>query len=323
MSACCFGRADAVTLPGGDELQVSAIINGGASTIKTVDRQWLSSALESRFAECGHQLQLQLVEGDKMIPALKEAASNPDVETIVAGGGDGTISAAAGIIAGTDKALAVLPGGNMNLFARTLGIPLDLDAAITALGHGRRAQADIAYANDRPFIHEFSLGLHPEMIEERDKQKYGSRIGKILGGLRSLSGVLMKPPRIRVRLDDDKGQQRAILTPALAVSNNPFGEGHLPYADSVDSGELGIYILNSVSVGDIASVTARVPFGQWRDMPQMEFFTAREITLNRRRWFKAAVDGELVRMKTPIRIRIEQGGLNVIVPREEHAVRGQ
>lgn len=304
-------------------MRVAAVINAGASTIKTVDRAWLAAEIESRFADCGHDVSISFVEGSRMLPALEAAVEDEATDVLLAGGGDGTISAAAGLVAGTEKALAVLPGGNMNLFARTLAIPLDLEAAVAALGHGRRAKVDIAYANDRPFIHEFSLGMHPEMIEERDKQKYGSRLGKILGTLRSLSGVIMKPPQVEARLDNGDGKTRAIATAALAISNNPFGEGHLPYADRVDTGELGVYILTATTRSDLAAVTARVPFGQWRDMPNLEFFTASQVTLDLRRGMKAAVDGEVVRMKPPVRVRVAPGALGVIVPRPEDEVRDQ
>jgi diacylglycerol kinase family enzyme len=253
----------------------------------------------------------------------RRAVDSSDADAVLAGGGDGTISMAAGLLQGTDKALAILPGGNMNLFARSLGIPLDLDAAIDALASGRPQKADIAFANERPFIHEFSLGLHPEMIEMRDQQRYGSRLGKLVGGLRSLSQAILRPPRIRVWLEDADGQRRPIATSALAVSNNPYGEGHLPYADRVDGGELGVYIAHARTPAELAAIAARIPSGAWSDMEQMEIFTARRLRLTRRRHLKVALDGEMLKMRAPIDIRIVPGALAVIVPDEAHAIHGQ
>lgn len=304
-------------------MKVAAIINSGASTIQGADHKWLSDTLEQQFGECGHTVSVSIVEGGDMEAAMKRALDDPEIDTLLAGGGDGTISMAAGMAAERDKALAVIPGGNMNLFARALGIPLDLEKAIAALGHGSRVKVDIAYANGRPFIHEFSLGLHPEMIEERDKQKFGSRIGKLIGSMRSLTSVVARPPRVRVQLDDGKGDSRTIVTPALAISNNPLGEGHFPYPDTLDSGKLGVYILRAVEPAEVASMTARLSLGRWRDIETLEFFTADEVTLRRRRVMKAAVDGELVRMKPPVHIEMRPRGLTVVVPRDEDAVRGQ
>jgi diacylglycerol kinase family enzyme len=304
-------------------MHFAAVINPDASTLKTVDRDRLADSLRERFTEKGHSISIGFHHGAEMGEALTEACEAEETDAVLAGGGDGTISAAAGIIHKTDKALAILPGGNMNLFARSLGIPLDIEPAIAALAAGEPKAVDIAFANDRPFIHEFSLGLHPEMIEERDRQKFGSRLGKLIGGMRSLSRAILRPPRVRIRLENGDESQRAIVTSVLAISNNPYGEGHLPYADRVDTGELGVYIAHARKPAELAAIAARIPVGTWAGMPQMEVFTATHLRLTRRRSVKAAIDGELVKMSSPVEVRIAPGGLNVIMPRDADAVRGQ
>ena len=56
----------------------------------------------------------------------RERLSRANAEAVVAGGGDGTVSAVASILAGTPVPLGVLPLGTLNHFAKDLGIPLDL-----------------------------------------------------------------------------------------------------------------------------------------------------------------------------------------------------
>ncbi|WP_370320432.1 diacylglycerol kinase family protein [Oricola sp.] len=304
-------------------MRFAAVINSQASTLKTADLDRLANRLVERFSAAGHAIDIAFTEGDGMDKSIRDAVESGEADAVLAGGGDGTISMAAGIVQGTSKALAILPGGNMNLFARSLGIPLDLDAAIEALASGHPHKVDIAFANKRPFIHEFSLGLHPEMIEMRDQQKFGSRLGKIVGGIRSLSRAILRPPRVRVWLEDADGERRPLVTSALAVSNNLFGDGHLPYADRVDGGELGVYIAHTSTSAELAAIAARIPAGSWSSLPQMEVFTATQLKLARRGRLKAAIDGEMVRMDSPVEVRIAPGVLTVIVPNEDHAVRGQ
>lgn len=304
-------------------MRFAAVINPEASTLKSIDPERLSRQLGERFAARGHSISIEYAEGARIGEALQRAAGDRRLDAVLAGGGDGTVSAAAGLLQGTGKALAVLPGGNMNLFARSLGIPLETGAAIDALAAGRPALADIAFANDRPFIHEFSLGLHPEMIEARDRQRYGSRLGKLVGSARSLWRVILRPPRVRVLLEDESGDRREIATAALAISNNPFGEGHLPYADRIDGGELGVYIVHTLKPAELAAMAARMSTGGWKDMPQLEIFTATDLKLSRRRPIKAAIDGELVKMPRSVTVRIAPGALKVIAPRDEDAVRRQ
>ena len=110
---------------------------------------------------------------DEIEAALaKAAASRADV--VLAGGGDGTISAAAAALMGKKKALAILPAGTMNLFARSLGIPLSLDAAVEAFADGEVRAVDVASANGRPFIHQFSIGMHAKMV--RHARQHGIRL---------------------------------------------------------------------------------------------------------------------------------------------------
>src|SRR5690606_18763132 len=124
--------------------------------------------------------------------ALARVAAAPDVDVVLAGGGDGTVSAAAGALMETGKALAVLPAGTMNLFARGLGIPLDLEDAVAALATGTVRAVDIATVNGRPFIHQFSVGLHSELIQRREAMSYSSRPGKIRASVMAAIATVVK-----------------------------------------------------------------------------------------------------------------------------------
>ena len=169
----------------------------------------------------------------------KAAASHADV--LLAGGGDGTASAAAGMLMGKKKALAILPAGTMNLVARGLGIPLSLDGAVQAFAEGEVMPIDVASANGHPFIHQFSIGMHAKMVDLRDKMTFGSRLGKMRASMRASLATLLDPPSLKVLL---KVGDAEIMTRATAISitNNLFGEGHLPYADQPDGGVLGVYV---------------------------------------------------------------------------------
>ena len=71
---------------------------------------------------------------------------------VIAGGGDGTISAVASVLAGTGKVLGVLPLGTRNHFARDLGISGDLAEAVRVLSEGMERRVDVGEVNGRVFI---------------------------------------------------------------------------------------------------------------------------------------------------------------------------
>ncbi len=76
------------------------------------------------FRKAGHDFDAVIFSGGEIVPAMERAARRDDIDGIVAGGGDGTISAAASIAWKNGVALGVVPAGTMNLFARSLRVRL-------------------------------------------------------------------------------------------------------------------------------------------------------------------------------------------------------
>ena len=92
-------------------------------------------------------------------------------ELLIVGGGDGTISAAASALVGTETRLGILPLGTLNHFARDLGIPTDLDEAAKLIAAGAERRVDVAEMNGRIFINNSAIGLYPLMVVDRDVQR--------------------------------------------------------------------------------------------------------------------------------------------------------
>jgi diacylglycerol kinase family enzyme len=86
-------------------------------------------------------------------------------DLVVVGGGDGTMTCAAGRVAGTDVTLGVLPLGTANDLARTLEIPSDLAEACAAVADGKVVDIDLGRANGQPFLNVASVGLSVGVTE--------------------------------------------------------------------------------------------------------------------------------------------------------------
>src|ERR1044071_1875072 len=87
---------------------------------------------------------------------------------LVAAGGDGTLSAVADVVRGTETALGVIPAGTMNHFAKDLGIPLDPGEAGQVIGTGRCIRVDVGEVNGRAFINNASLGIYADLVRKRE-----------------------------------------------------------------------------------------------------------------------------------------------------------
>lgn len=297
-------------------MSITIILNQDGGTIRGMDARQFGDMVASRLSDNGGDCLVRLVDGKHLVDALDEAANDAATGTIVAGGGDGTISAAAAACFKSGKTLAVLPLGTMNLFARSLGLPLEPADALEALANAEERRLDIATANGRPFIHQISVGLHAGMVNKRLKLDTSTRLRKISSTIKSLGEVISRPPRFDVEIDTGMGRQRHVVS-AISVSNNLFGETSLAYAALLDEGVLGIYRSRALSSANVLRQTLNAAIGKIRDDPDMEVESAQRVSLrfpNPKRGAKAAIDGEIIPLEQEIECICHAGCLRVLVP---------
>ena len=116
-----------------------------------------------------------------LIPTVKEAVRN-GAPMVIVGGGDGSLSATVDEVVDRDCVFALLPLGTANSFARTLGIPLDLDGAIATIATGQRRRIDLGMIDDDYFANCAAMGLSP-MIGEgvpHNLKRYLGRLGYLI-----------------------------------------------------------------------------------------------------------------------------------------------
>ena len=292
-----------------------AVLNRDGGTLRTIDLDEFSSRLRKTLEAAGHSVDIDIVSGKGLVAAL-EKAEKADADVVLAGGGDGTISAAAAKLMNSDKALAILPAGTMNLFARSLDIPMSLDEAVSELASGSVISVDMASANGRPFVHQFSVGMHATLIDLRSKMEFASRLGKIRASLKAAWETIRNPKAMDVNLVLDTAEVKVRAT-AIGISNNLFGEGHLPYAEKPDGGTLGVYLTVSRLQHEIMWLLVNMVLGKWRDNRQVEIHQSKSVTLivqSRHKRQKSAIDGELCELSRETLVKIHPGALRVLVP---------
>ena len=120
------------------------------------------------------------------------------------------------------------------------------------------------------------------MVAEREKLTYRSRYGKMLGSARAFARVLRNPRRFFVSIETD-GKTVVRRTAGVVVSNNPLGKGHMPYADTLDKGVLGLYVTTARGWAELVRVTAAAAFGAAEESPLVEYVetTIADIDLGR------------------------------------------
>ena len=292
------------------------VFNRDGGTFRTMDMDQFSAEAVRILAEHGHSLDVELVAGKELIPALQKAVRRKDVDALLAGGGDGTISAAAELAFKSGMPLAVLPAGTMNLFARSLQLPLDLPGALNAIGSGEVRGVDIASANGKPFVHQYSVGIHTRLVRLREKMTYKSRLGKMAASMHAVLLAIRRPPKFQAEIRSKRGLESRQCS-GIVISNNPFGEGHVPHADSLDGGVLGVYIAAPMQPRELAKLSLDVMLGSWKASPLVLEREINEVNLTfprKKSSALATIDGELVPLETRVNLKIHPGALKVIAP---------
>ncbi|HEX5933395.1 MAG TPA: diacylglycerol kinase family protein [Pseudorhizobium sp.] len=297
-------------------MKLVGVFNRDGGTFRTTDMDAYCAHSARTFTDAGHSIECHVVAGSDVVSTMERVAEMPGIDGLIAGGGDGTISAAAGIAWRHGLTLGIVPAGTMNLFARSLKLPLDIWQVLDALADGRIQQVDIASANGRSFVHQFSAGLHARMVRYRNSMTFASRLGKMRASARAAFGVMLNPPEFEVEFNVEgrKGQRKVS---AISVSNNEFGPDPLLYASDVTGGHLGFYTADPLTPGGVAQLAFDILRGRLKENASVTAMTASEVELHfprERHDVRCVIDGELLPMDRDVRIRIHAGELKVLVP---------
>jgi diacylglycerol kinase family enzyme len=195
-------------------------------------------------------------------------------------------------------------------------MPLDLDAAIDALAGSAVRPVDIGTVNGQVFVHQVSLGIQPRMVELRKSIPYKSRIGKMAASFRAALQTLTSPPSFRVKMTSD-GEDHSGHYSVLAFSNNVYGDGHLPYADTVDDGVLGIYSAPRLTFWNNLKLARDMMLRRWTDNEHLlsqSTDTVEIEMLSRIGGAKMSIDGELAPLEKSLNIKLHRLALKVLSP---------
>ena len=305
---------------------IQFVINGAAgSSDADSKRQAIEAALRlaGRRGDvlCGHSDELELI-------AQRAATQAKATRTaVVAVGGDGTINTVAQAAHAMGCAMGVVPQGTFNYFARTHGIPADPAEAIALLLDCTPQPVQVAAVNDRVFLVNASLGLYPQLLEEREayKARFGrSRWVAFWAGSATLLGAQRK-----LRLTIERGGvTRQVRTLTLFVGNNRLQLEQLGvHAQNAPPSAPGVGHITAIMlrpIGTLAMIRlmlhgAMGTLGDAQSVDHFEFerLVVRPTLAPGRRGVKVAFDGEVTRMRAPLTFRVLEKPLFLLKPHPE------
>lgn len=239
-------------------------------------------------------------------------------DAVIIGGGDGSIAAAAQRLAGTETALGILPCGTMNLMAKDLRIPLELEAAAETLARGMVRAIDVAEVNGHVFLCNSVIGLPAALGRHRERHR-GARgpAAWLRIGLAAMRGFWRYPP-LRLHIAAGQAPPRTMRLRALAVANNAYAEGPglLFTRERLDRGELVLYLAHRFGAWWAVRKLLGMALGAWRGGTDLDERRMARVTIgSSRRVLRVMNDGEGLLLAPPLRYAIRPRALKVIVPR--------
>lgn len=302
---------------------VSIVMNAAAGHHTPSDVP-LSTLITQAFEKQGCDVRLFIAEhpaqlGDLTQQALAQYRQRHGV--IVAAGGDGTINTVAQRLMHQAVPLGIIPLGTFNYVARALHIPLDWHAAVQVIGQGIARPIHVGMVNQYIYLNNASIGLYPHLIEQReaDKSRFGRR--KIVAMASGFAVLMRQHQKMKLRVIID-GHAQPIETPMMFFGNNQLQlqDMHLKLADCAASGRLAAVAVEPVSRLQILSLIARMQLGTFEQAPEVRCFCAEHVCIEtkKRQSMTLAIDGEIVRTRSPLKFQVAQHALQVMVP--QHAV---
>lgn len=272
-------------------------------------------AVERAMAVFGDRAVLRPFAGDPADEAARAVADGFPI--IVAAGGDGTVAGVAHALAGTDAALAVLPLGTFNYFSRGLRMPEDVEGAARAILAGSSHFIRVGTLNGRVFLNNVSIGLYPAILEEREATyaRYGRY--RILAHLASLRTILRFQQPHRMELYQDETRHR-IRTPMLFVARSAYqlDQFGLEGAEAISDDRFVLFLAHQQTRLGFLRLAWRLIRRKVDHGRDVIVSTPRRIVVavRGRRRIAVALDGEKLRMQLPLKIRLSDHHLHVILP---------
>lgn len=291
-------------------LSPTCILNG-----KSARLQAARAHIARISGEFGVEVQIVVTERGDDISSLAARALNARRRPIVAGGGDGTVSAVAGKLAGTDTALGVLPMGTLNHFAKDVGVPLNLETAVRNLFIGHATQVDVGEVNGRVFVNNSGLGFYPHFVRQREEQERRGHIKRVAFML-ALRELVRRYFRLRMKVHMDQTEALEHVTPFLFIGNNRYQTSGFDIGtrSKLDSGRLWVCTAPSHGRQNMVRTAVGILMGRESDQ-ELHAFEAEEL------WAEpgtarvnVSTDGEVSIMNAPLHYRIRPRALSVVVP---------
>jgi YegS/Rv2252/BmrU family lipid kinase len=293
--------------------RVFAILNPKAgSAVGDAVRQALTGCMNGKE----NRLEIHETAQRDDVGALVRDRLAMGVDLVIAAGGDGTVSAVADALAGSNTPLGIIPMGTANVLARELNIPLDLHAASQLLvGEHDIRTIDAMRVNGRHYVTQLGVGLDAMMIRDtstEQKRRFG-KVAYVWTAVRGLAGI--HPHRFTIEIDGNAIETRA--SQVIVANVGMLGQPPFRYGPDIrlDDGRLDVCVSKARHLFHYIGLFWHVVTSQHKVDPNIRYFQAEDhVVIAPKHPLPVQADGEILG-ETPVRVDVVPGAIRVIVPK--------
>jgi len=276
------------------------------------NRQGVQNILEGIWDIPGIDLTYQISRNREDGIEKAKRAVEDGVDTIIVVGGDGMVNTIGGTLINTKTALAVIPAGSGNGFARHFNIPLSPEKAAKVLKIGHRMKIDVGFAAGRPFFVTCGLAWDAELTRGFNESPIRGIIPYVFAGISGYFRYI--PQNFKLLLD---GAPRQVEKPMLFTVANltQYGGGAMIAPDArPDDGYLVLVIVPYMDPVYLLSQVRRLFDGTISEASNVTMQRFKKLEVFRERPDPIQADGELLPVEKDFTIEVHPAALEVIVP---------
>ncbi len=263
--------------------------------------------------EHGWQVELWPTSGPGDAQKLARQAVEQKTSMVIAAGGDGTINEVIQSLVGSETALGILPTGTVNVWAREMGIPLDIAHAREVLVHGQTRRIDLGKVNERYFLLMVGIGFDAEItqaVEHKPLKRLGV-LGYALAALWYGPGYMGLSATLK--LDEDPPIRTRALQIVAGNTQLYGGAFKFTWQARCDDGLLDLCVVYQRGLWGRFVVLGDFIFKRERRRLWVRYNTFKKVVIETHTPVATQIDGDPAG-QTPVTLSVVPDSLKVVLP---------
>ena len=258
------------------------------------------------------QIAATIAPGDATIKAQQAAQAGYNI--VIAAGGDGTVNEVMNGLVGTSTALGTLPLGTVNIWAREMGLSMDLHKAAESLTNSELAQIDVGMAGNRYFLLMAGIGFDAAVtatVSTAEKKMLGAiaYIKQAIQVAWNFRGV-----RLKLRIDGKRVRGKILM---VVIGNSQLYGGVVKFTAhaTIDDGLLDVCVIKGRGMLSAPRRLISIFARHYNRDPLVKYYQAKQIEIRGKRGkdLPVQVDGDYL-STTPMSFQVVPSSLWILVP---------